>query len=105
MFIDIAISGINPLDILLGSADESLFGQESITNSYYFRNCADCIITTIVLFAYLKGNKYKVTAMTLLAFILFAIMGFRYRIILTILGLILVYGLDTKTIIPFSRIL
>ncbi|WP_421826491.1 hypothetical protein [Larkinella sp.] len=105
VFIDIAISGINPLDILLGSADESLFGQESITNSYYFRNCADCIITTIVLFAYLKGNKYKVTAMTLLAFILFAIMGFRYRIILTILGLILVYGLDTKTIIPFSRIL
>ncbi|RRB00880.1 hypothetical protein [Larkinella rosea] len=102
---DIAISGINPLNILLGSSDENLFGHQSITNSYYFRNCADCIITTIILFAYLKGNKYKVGLLTLLAFVLFAIMGFRYRIILTILGLILVYSLDKNTVISNNRVI
>ncbi|RRB14061.1 O-antigen polymerase [Larkinella knui] len=93
---DIFISGINPFNILLGSSDENLFGHQSITNSYYFRNCADCIITTIILFAYLKGNKYKIILMTLSAFALFAIMGFRYRIILTIIGLVLIYSLDEK---------
>ncbi|MGA0560261.1 O-antigen polymerase [Larkinella sp. VNQ87] len=102
---DIAVSGINPLTILVGSADESLFGHQSATNSYYFRNCADCIITTIVLFAYLKGKRHLLILITLMAFLLFVIMGFRYRIILTIIGLIMVYGMDIGSKLSAKKVL
>ncbi|WP_206513057.1 hypothetical protein [Larkinella soli] len=89
---DLFISGLNPLDILFGSADEDLFGAESATNSHYFRNCADCLITTIILFAYMQGRRSQLLLLMIPAFVLFALMGFRYRIILTLLGLLIVYG-------------
>ena len=93
---DIAISGINPWVLLTGHSDENLFGHQSITNSYYFRNCADSVITTIILYAYFKGKPGRLILLIIPAFVLFAIMGFRYRIILTILGLMLIYSANVS---------
>ena len=94
---DLIISGVNPLALLMGTSEEELFGSESITKSFYFRNCADCLVTTIILYAYLKGKPWKLALLIVPAFILFAIMGFRYRMIITIMGLIIVYITDSST--------
>jgi Ca2+/Na+ antiporter len=88
---DITVSGINVLDILFGQSTDSLMSSQSITNTYYFRAFADSIITTLVLYAYLDGKPLRVLGLLIPAFILFALLGFRYRIILTLLGLVIVY--------------
>ncbi|MFD2573460.1 hypothetical protein ACFSUS_22665 [Spirosoma soli] len=88
---DIAVSGINVLDILLGASVESLMSSQSVTNTYYLRAFADSIITVLVLYAYLDGKRLTLGLLLVPAFILFALLGFRYRIILTLLGLLIVY--------------
>jgi|GEM_PF-6470089 len=100
---DVIISGVNPLAVLLGSSDQSLFASQSASNTYYFRAFADSIITTIVLYAYLRGNFSKLVMLLVPAFVLFALLGFRYRLILTILGLVLVYLLQGGLTIHLKR--
>jgi oligosaccharide repeat unit polymerase len=100
---DIVISGINPLALLMGTSENELFGNESITKSFYFRNCADCLVTTIILYSYLKGKFWKLGLLIIPAFILFAIMGFRYRMIITMMGLIIVHIAGSSTTFKFRR--
>ena len=88
---DIGISGINVSAMLLGNSEERLMTSQSATNTYYFRAFADSIITTIILYAYLNGSRLKLFLLIVPAFGLFALLGFRYRMILTVLGLVLVY--------------
>jgi hypothetical protein len=90
---DVILSGINLFDVLLGSADENLMASQSASNTYYFRAFADSIITVLVLYAYLNGSRRNLILLLIPAFVLFALLGFRYRMILTALGLLLVYGL------------
>ncbi|GAB3553625.1 O-antigen polymerase [Spirosoma fluminis] len=93
---DIAVSGINVLDVLLGQSTDSLMTSKSVTNTYYFRAFADSIITTLVVYAYLNAKPLRLLALLVPAFILFALLGFRYRIILTLLGLVLVFGMNQR---------
>lgn len=88
---DLLISGISVIDVLLGQSDESLRASQSATNTYYFRAFADSIITTIVLYAYLRGSRLTLTLLIVPAFVLFALLGFRYRMILTVIGVGLIY--------------
>lgn len=89
VLIDLLISGINPIAVLTGVSEEGIFLNENSTRSFYFRNCADCIVTTIIVFAFLKGKLWKLALLIIPAFILFAVMGFRYRMIITLLGIII----------------
>ncbi|GAB3252250.1 hypothetical protein GCM10027347_11200 [Larkinella harenae] len=89
VFVDLLISGINPLAIITGVSEESIFLNENSTRSFYFRNCADCIVTTIIVFAFLKGKPWKLALLLIPAFVLFAVMGFRYRMIITLLGIVI----------------
>ena len=88
---DIILSGIDVLDMLLGNSNDRLMTSQSVTNTYYFRAFADSIITTIILYAYLNGSWLKLFLLIVPAFVLFALLGFRYRMILTVLGLVLIY--------------
>ena len=91
---DIAGSGIHVLDLLIGTANESLMASQSASNTYYFRAFADSLITTLILYAYLNGSRRNLILLIVPAFVLFALLGFRYRMILTVLGLLLVFGMQ-----------
>lgn len=84
--VNYAISGINLIDILRGDADNTLFGAVGATN--YLKNFADSIITCLIICTLARVNKYFLTGSYLLAMVLFLLMGFRYRIIISILGLL-----------------
>lgn len=100
---DITVSGINVFDILVGQSTDSLMASPSVTNTYYLRAFADSIITTLVLYAYLEGKPLRVLGLLIPAFILFSLLGFRYRIILTLLGLAVVYLTNTTNRLTVGR--
>lgn len=85
--LNFVLSGINLLDIAKGSSDETLFGASGATN--YLKNFADSLITCLIICYVAKVDRRLLFFMILLSFFLFALMGFRYRIIMTILGIIL----------------
>lgn len=88
-------SGINPLDVIFGeTGDASLFGAQTASN--YLRNFADSIITCILLAAYFKLPRKQLIVGVLFSFFLFALMGFRYRIIVSLMGLIFIYLFRNK---------
>ncbi|MBC3786082.1 hypothetical protein [Spirosoma utsteinense] len=91
VLVDIRLSGVSLVDVFLGTSEQALFSAPSVSNTYYFRAFADSIITTLVLYAYLGGRRSRLIALVVPAFVLFALLGFRYRLILTVLGLLLVY--------------
>ncbi|GAB3318868.1 hypothetical protein GCM10027299_10930 [Larkinella ripae] len=86
VLLDLLVSGINPIALLTGVSDEGIFLNEGSTRSFYFRNCADCLVTTIIIFSFLKGKPGKLALLIIPAFMLFALMGFRYRMIVTVMG-------------------
>jgi len=90
VLINLLISGVNPINVIFGSdTAHNLFNTKSASN--YLRNFSDTIITAIII-SYLVGvNRFVLFFITIISFILFILMGFRYRIILTILGFIIVY--------------
>ncbi len=83
------LSGLNLVDIALGSSEENLFGASGASN--YLKNFADSIITCLIICYITKVNMRILIPMFLISFFLFALMGFRYRIIMTILGILFVY--------------
>ncbi|MCB0751080.1 MAG: O-antigen polysaccharide polymerase Wzy, partial [Ignavibacteriae bacterium] len=86
---DFLIAGVNPFAILLGTSEKSMFVNVATTN--YMRNFADTIAATLIIAYYFKVEKKYFVVMVLASFILFALLGFRYRIIITILGIFFVY--------------
>jgi len=83
-----AIGGIDVKNIFLG--DVSL-GLGAKGETYFLQNFADSLISLIIL-AYVFGNNGRVlTIGILLSFFLFTLLGFRYRILLTLFGLAFSY--------------
>lgn len=80
--------GLNPFLILFGSKDDEIAGITATSN--YLKNFTDSIIAILIIGYYYRVKKVFLYPMTILGFTLFALMGFRYRIILTILGIIFV---------------
>ncbi|NOT36007.1 MAG: hypothetical protein HOP11_01355 [Saprospiraceae bacterium] len=87
VIVNFLLSGIDLLDIVRGSSDENLFGASGATN--YLKNFADSMITCIIICYVAKVDKRTLLVLVLVSFFLFALMGFRYRIIMTILALLL----------------
>jgi len=93
VLINFISSGFNPLDFLLGDTESSLWNAD--TNSY-FRNFADSLIAINIIAFYFNLEKKYFLPMTLLNFILFLLMGFRYRLILVIIGFFFSFLLTKK---------
>jgi len=64
--------------------------------SYYFQNLADSLIVLILMYYYFNTNKFIFAILIILNFPLFLVLGFRYRLILTIFGLALIYIIQNK---------
>jgi hypothetical protein len=94
VFIDFLMAGINPIDVLLGESERNMFVLVATTN--YLRNFADTIVACLVIAFYYQVQKKYFVFMTLMSFILFSLLGFRYRIILSIMGFFFVYLFKRK---------
>ncbi len=94
VYFNFAYTGISPLDVLLGISEESLFG--AVGESNYLRNFADSLITCLIICVFVKVDKRFIYIMSFVSFVLFLLMGFRYRIIICLLGFILLYLFKTK---------
>lgn len=101
-------TNVNPLAVALGSSDASLVQLSGVSNNY-LKNFADSMISTLIFLFYFKYEKRLLVALTLISFVLFTLMGFRYRIIITLLGYIFVYvtrnKLKIKTALIYSLII
>jgi O-antigen polysaccharide polymerase Wzy len=98
---DFILAGINPIDILLGTSEKTMFVLVATTN--YMRNFADTIVATLIIAYFYKVDKKYFFPMLIAAFILFALLGFRYRIIISLMGIFFVYiyqnEIKTRTVI------
>jgi hypothetical protein len=84
ILINMAIGGIDVKNIFLG--DVSL-GLGAKGETYFLQNFADSLISLIIL-AYIFGNNGRLLAIGIvLSFFIFTLLGFRYRILLTLFGL------------------
>jgi hypothetical protein len=88
VLVNLAIGGVNIGDVFLGNEQLGLGAKGA---SYFFQNFSDSLITILIL-AYLLGIPRRKLILWLLAsFFLFSLLGFRYRIILTLIGLLFVF--------------
>ena len=95
IFINTLYGGVNILLILYGKSDTTTLGFAG--GSYYIQNLADSLITLLVLTYALKMPNLKKYSLFFLGFTLFIILGFRYRILLTIFAIVL-YNFSKKGI-------
>jgi len=104
ILLDLLLAGINPLKLLTSSeSDVTLFGAETTSN--YLRNFADSLITLLLfLFLFKLDNKFFIPIL-IVGLVLFSLMGFRYRIILTLMGLAFIqywqFGISKKMITTY----
>jgi oligosaccharide repeat unit polymerase len=94
IFTNSLVGGVNFIDIVLGVYGKPTLGLQGF--SYYFQNTADSLITVILIFYYFRFESKKLIILTVVSFALFMLLGFRYRIILTIFGLMIIYILHNK---------
>jgi len=87
IFINTLYGGVNLLLILYGKSDTTTLGFAG--GSYYIQNLADSLITLLVLTYALKMPNIKKYSLFFLGFTLFIILGFRYRILLTVFAIVL----------------
>ena len=95
-----AIGGIDVKNIFLG---DTTLGLGAKGETYFLQNFADSLISIIIL-GYIYANKRSTLIVaTIFSFFLFSLLGFRYRILLTLFGLSFSYlyfhKLKTKAII------
>jgi oligosaccharide repeat unit polymerase len=87
IFINTLIGGVNLVDVILGRANTTTLGMPGAT--YYIQNFADSLITLLVAAYIFKVKKKHRIIMFILGFTLFIILGFRYRILLTVFAIVL----------------
>lgn len=88
VMLNMAVGGVNITNVFLGN---EVVGLGTRGASYFLQNFADSLICILIL-AYLFGlPRRKLLIWFGLAFFLFFLLGFRYRIILSLSGLVLVY--------------
>jgi oligosaccharide repeat unit polymerase len=104
ILLDLLLAGINPLKILLSSgSDETLFGAETTSN--YLKNFADSLITLLLFLFLFKLDKKFFIPILIVGLVLFSLMGFRYRIILTLMGMAFIqywqFGISKKMLTTY----
>ncbi len=95
IFLNTLAGGINLVDVVLGKSDTTTLGLPGAT--YYIQNFADSLITLLVAAYIFKVKRRHQILMFVLGMILFIILGFRYRILLTVFAIVL-YHIYTKGI-------
>jgi oligosaccharide repeat unit polymerase len=94
VFINTLSVGINLVDVFLGKFGDPTMGLRG--GSYYIQNLADSLIGFIVIAFYFQIKPRYLILMLILSMPLFLILGFRYRIILSFFGIILIYFYDNQ---------
>ncbi len=95
IFLNTLAGGINLVDVVLGKTDTTTLGLPGAT--YYIQNFADSLITLLVAAYIFKVKRRHQILMFVLGMILFIILGFRYRILLTVFAIVL-YHIYSKGI-------
>jgi hypothetical protein len=100
VIVNMAAGGINIRNLFLG---DEIAGLGVRGFSYFFQNFADTLITLIIL-AYLYKLPYnKFIPLLISAIFIFSLLGFRYRIMLTLFGIGLIFLLRNKITISIAR--
>jgi oligosaccharide repeat unit polymerase len=88
VLVNLAIGGANIQNVFLGN---EILGMGAGGATYYLQNFTDSLICIIIL-AYLFDVPWKKLIVWILAsFFLFSLLGFRYRIMLSLFGILFVY--------------
>lgn len=95
IFLNTLAGGVNLVDVVLGKTDTATLGLPGVT--YYIQNFADSLITLLVAAYIFKVKRRHQILMFVLGMILFIILGFRYRILLTVFAIVL-YHIYSKGI-------
>lgn len=104
IFLNTLSSGINLIDILRGKDIGSTLGLKG--TSYFLQNFADSLITLLVASFIVKINKFSLYFIITLSLFLFLVLGFRYRIILSIFAiLIYLFFINKFRIYDYLKIL
>lgn len=91
--------GIN-YSALTQDLDQSLMGFDGASN--YFQNLVDSLIILILLGIYFRQKFIIIIFQLMLAFTLFLLLGFRYRIILTLIGIAVIYVLTNASALKLN---
>jgi oligosaccharide repeat unit polymerase len=100
IFVNTLIGGINLIDIITGKSSKTTLGFAGAT--YYIQNFADSLITLIVASFVYQLEKRKKIFILIPGLLLFIILGFRYRILLTVFAGTIYY--IAKTGIKFKKL-
>ena len=87
IFLNTLAGGINLIDVVLGKTDTTTLGLPGAT--YYIQNFADSLISILVAAYIFKVKRRHQILMFVLGFMLFIILGFRYRLLLTVFAIVL----------------
>ena len=104
IFLNTLAGGINLIDIFMGTYGKPTLGLRGYT--YYLQNFADSLITLLIAALFFKIKPRYFRIMLILAIPLFLVLGFRYRIILTVFGLGMIYIRDNPVrLVPFLKVI
>tara|TARA_A100001015_G_scaffold319645_1_gene443189 strand:- start:1812 stop:3143 length:1332 start_codon:yes stop_codon:yes gene_type:complete len=104
IFLNTLAGGINLIDIFMGTYGKPTLGLRGYT--YYLQNFADSLITLLLAALFFKIKPRYFRIMLILAIPLFLVLGFRYRIILLVFGLGMIYLRDNRIkLVPFLKAL
>lgn len=93
VLLNLAIGGANLQEVFLGN---QALGMGASGASYYLQNFTDSLICIIVI-AYLFDVPWRTLILWIAAsFFLFSLLGFRYRIMLSLFGILFVYLYKSK---------
>jgi hypothetical protein len=93
VLVNMAAGGINIQNVFLGT-DVVGLGAEGA--SYYLQNFTDSLITILLLAFLYNFPRKQIILWLAMSFFLFSILGFRYRIILTLFGILFILVLRKK---------
>lgn len=88
VLVNLAIGGVNIGNVFLGNEQ---LGMGAKGASYFFQNFSDSLITILILAYLLDVPRRKLILWILASFFLFSLLGFRYRIILSLIGFLFVF--------------
>jgi len=93
VLLNLAMGGANLQEVFLGN---QVLGMGAEGASYYLQNFTDSLICIIII-AYLYDVPWKKLILWIVAsFFLFSLLGFRYRIMLSLFGILFVYLYKSK---------
>ncbi|MCS3801719.1 O-antigen polymerase [Niastella sp. OAS944] len=93
VLMNMALGGINVQNVFLGS---DIVGMGAEGASYYLQNFTDSLITILLLAFLYDFPRKQIIIWLAMSFFLFSILGFRYRIILTLFGILFILILRRK---------